>query len=83
MIKIIESQITCVRNLLHGKLSIGKEGEGSPRRETDEGDKSIPGQRQYFFNVDSLLLPDGAITTDPIQMHDRLTEAFAGRFICP
>ena len=35
----VESQITCVRNLLHGKLrsdlrSCGKEGEGSPRRKT-------------------------------------------------
>ena len=33
--------------------------------------KSITGQHQYFYNVDSLLLSDGTITTDPMQMHDR------------
>ena len=45
--------------------------------------KSITGQHQYFYNVDSLLLPDGTITKNLIQIHDRLTEAFADLFICP
>ena len=45
--------------------------------------KSITAQHQYFYNVDSLLLPDGKITTDSIQLHDRLTEAIAEHFICP
>ena len=33
--------------------------------------------------MDSLLLPDGTITTDPIQIQNRLTEAFTEHFICP
>ena len=33
--------------------------------------------------MDSLLLPDGMITTDPVLIHDRLTEAFAEQFVCP
>ena len=33
--------------------------------------------------MDSLLLTDGTITTDPIQIQDRLTEAFAEHFISP
>ena len=49
--------------------------------ETDKGDKSIIGQHKYFYNADSLLLPDGTINTDPIQIHDLLTEASTKHFI--
>ena len=89
----VESQIQCVRNLLHGKLRSDlrlKISEAAATREkaVQEGKltkaiKSITGQHQYFYNVDSLLLPVGTITTDPIKIHDMLTEAFAEHFICP
>ena len=46
-------------------------------------DKSITGQHQYFYNVESLLLQDGSITTDPVQTHNKLTKAFAEHFVCP
>ena len=45
--------------------------------------KSITGQEQFFYNADSLLLSDGSISTDPVHIHVRLTEALAGHFICP
>ena len=82
-----------MRNLLHGKLRSDLRltiSEAAARREkaVQEGKltkaiKSITGQHQYYYNVESLLLPDGTITTDPIQIHDRLTESFAELFICP
>ena len=33
--------------------------------------------------MDSLLFLDGSISTDPVHIHDRLTEEFAEHFICP
>ena len=33
--------------------------------------------------MDSLLVPDGSISTDPVQIHERLTRAFTEHFICP
>ena len=88
----VEAQITCVRNLLHAKLRSDlrlKISEAAARREKSVQDekfmkaiKFITGQHQYFYNVDSLM-SHGTITTDPIQIHDRLTEAFAENFICP
>ena len=88
-----EGQIVCVRNLLHGKLRSDlrqKVNEATAKREkaVQEGKltkaiKSIAGQHQFFQNVDSLFLPNGSISTDPVQIHHRLTEAFAEHFICP
>ena len=66
--------------MLHGKLISDlrlKISEATARREkaVQEGKltkaiNSITGQHQYFYNVDSLQLPDGTITTDPVQIHD-------------
>ena len=64
-----EAQIVCVQNLLHGKLT--------------KEIKSTRGQHRLFYNMNSLLLPDGSISSDPVQIHHRLTEAFAEHFICP
>ena len=61
-----ESQIKCVRNLLHGKQRSDlrlKISEAAARREKAVQEakltraiKSITGQHQHFYNVDSLLL---------------------------
>ena len=45
--------------------------------------KSITGQHQFFYIVNSLLLLDGTISTDPVQIHDKLAETFAEPFIRP
>ena len=89
----VESQITCLRNLHNGKLKSGlrlKINEAVARREKADQKgklmkviKFITGQHQYFYNVDSLMLPVGMITKDPIRIDDRLTEAFAEHIICP
>ena len=63
--------------------SSGKEGEGSPRRKSDERDQINHMTATIVQQVDSLLQPDGTIITDPIQIHDRLTEAFDEHSICP
>ena len=39
--------------------------------------KSITDQHQYFYNVDSLLQENGSITKYPVQIHNKLTGAFA------
>ena len=43
----------------------------------------MAGQHQYYYNVDSLLLQDGTITTDSVQIHNKLTEVLAEHFVCP
>ena len=45
--------------------------------------KNISVLLQYFYNLDSLLLPYETISTDPIQIHNRITEAFVEHVICP
>ena len=57
-----------------------KINEAAARREKESQEgklikaiKSITGQHQYCYNVDTLLQPDGTVTPDPIQIHDRLT----------
>ena len=88
----VEAQLSSARNLLHGKRRSNlklKIREDAARREkaVQEGKlakaiKSITGQHQHFYNVDSLLLSDDKIITYPIQIHSMLTDAFAERFIC-
>ena len=76
-------QQTKFRSETHNRRRSGKEKEDNPKRKTDESDTIYQGQHQYFFSVGSMLLADGMITIDPIQIHDRLTEAFAEHLMSP
>ena len=75
----VEAQICYMANCDQIR-SHSEEREVSPRRKTNKGNK-IDLRSAPILN--SLLLEDGSISTDLVQIHNKLTDAFAEHFVCP
>ena len=91
--RAIPDQIKVLKRKMHGKQRTAlrvriNEAVAAREASVQQGKlarviKSMTGTYSAFYAVDSLLLPDGTITVDPLLIHQTLTAAFTEHFKCP
>jgi hypothetical protein len=89
----LNDQIKQIKTLLHGKQrtiisnaiseAVRKRNEGYANGELKKFISSMIDRQEEFFQGDILKLPDGTLTTDPLIIHNTVTDALTKIFSVP